>query len=70
MNFDIATASKAVAGGIVTALVAEAAKFGFQPKGATVSAVAVVVTAIVGYVIGHVVVYFAPKNKVVVPPKA
>lgn len=60
---DLSTVSKAIAGGVVTALVAEAAKFHFQPKATTVSAVSVVLTAVVGYLLGHLVVYFAPKNK-------
>jgi hypothetical protein len=60
---DLSSMSKAIAGGVVGLIVAEAARFGFQPDAVTVSALGVVMTAIVGYVAGHVVVYFAPKNK-------
>lgn len=59
----LATISKAVAGGIVAALVALAARYGFQPDAPTVTALGVVLTALVGYVAGHVVVFLAPKNK-------
>lgn len=60
---DLSQFSKAIAGGVITALVAEAARFGFHPRATTISAVSVIVTAIVSYVIGHVAVYFAPANK-------
>lgn len=62
-NLDLATISKAIAGGLVTALVAEFARYGFQPSGEVIGSLGVVVTALVAYAIGHVVVYFAPKNK-------
>lgn len=61
---NLSTISKAIAGGIVGLLVAEAARFGWQPDAPTVTAVSVIVTGLVGYVVGHLVVYFAPKNKV------
>jgi hypothetical protein len=61
---DLSPLYKAIAGGAVTAVVAELAHFGFQPNASTVTALGVIVTAVVGYVIGHVVVYFAPRNKV------
>lgn len=54
--------SKAIAGGIVAAVVAELARYGWHPDGQTVTALGVVVTAIVGYASGHVVTYFAPPN--------
>lgn len=60
---DLAAVSKAIGGGIAGVIIAEAAHFGFQPDAPTATALAVVVTAVVGYVIGHVVVYFSPKNK-------
>jgi hypothetical protein len=63
-NADLAQVSKAVAGGLVAILVSEAARYGFQPSGEVVTAVGVVVTALVSYVAGHLVVYFAPRNKV------
>jgi hypothetical protein len=58
----LSTMSKAIAGGIVTALVAELARFGFHPGDTTVSAFGVIITAVVAYVAGHLVVYFSPKN--------
>lgn len=59
----ISSISKAIAGGIVGLVVAEAARYGFQPDAPTVTALSVLVTGLVGYVVGHVAVYFAPKNK-------
>lgn len=56
------TISKAIAGGLTAAGVAEAARYGWHPDGQTVTALGVIVTAVVGYVIGHVVVFLAPKN--------
>lgn len=60
---DLSTISKAIAGGLVGLLVALGARYGFQPSAPTVTALGVVVTAVVGYVVGHLVVFFAPKNK-------
>lgn len=62
---NLSTISKAIAGGLISALVAVAAHYGWQPNGETVTAVGVLVTAVVGYVVGHVAVYLAPKNAVV-----
>lgn len=59
----LSSVSKAIAGGIVAAIVALLARYGFQPDPATVTALGVIVTAAVGYVLGHLAVYFAPKNK-------
>ena len=59
---DLASISKAIAGGLVGLVIAEGAHFGFQPDAPTKSALAVVVTALVGYLLGHLVVFFAPKN--------
>lgn len=61
---DLAPVYKAVAAGVVTAVVAELARYGFRPGPDVVTALGVVTTAIVGYVAGHVVVYFSPANKV------
>ncbi len=58
-NFD-----KAIAGGVTSALVGELARFGFHPQATTISAVGVILTAVVGYAIGHLAVYFK-NNKVV-----
>lgn len=60
---DLSTVSKAIAGGIVAAFVALGARYGFQPSGETITAAGVVVTALVSYVVGHVVVYLSPANK-------
>lgn len=60
---DVSTISKAIAGGLVGLVVSLAARYGFQPDAPTVTALGVVVTALVGYVVGHVTVYLAPKNK-------
>jgi hypothetical protein len=62
-EMDLSTISKAIAGGVVSALVALGARYGFHASGETVTALGIVVTALVGYGLGHVVVYFAPRNK-------
>lgn len=59
---DLSTISKAIAAGITGAIIALAARYGFQPDAPTASALGVIVTALVGYIAGHVVTYFAPKN--------
>lgn len=61
--FDLSPISKAIAGGLVAAIVGIAARYGFHPQAETVTAVGVIVTAVVSYVVGHVVVFLAPKNK-------
>lgn len=58
-NFD-----KAIAGGIVSAVVALLARYGVGASAQTVTALGVVVTAVVSYGVGHVAVYFS-KNKAV-----
>jgi len=55
--------SKAIAGGLIAVLVAEAARYGFYPSNEVVTASGVVVTAIVSYVAGHIAVYLAPANR-------
>lgn len=62
--FDLQSISKAIAGGLVAAIVALAARYGFHANGETITALGVVVTAVVGYAIGHIVVFFSPPNKV------
>lgn len=57
------TINKAIAGGIVGLVVALAARFGWQPDAPTITALSVVVTSVVGYAVGHLTVYFFPKNK-------
>lgn len=61
--FDLSTISKAIAGGLVALVVGEAARYGFHPQAETVTAAGVVITAVVSYVVGHLVVFLAPKNK-------
>ena len=61
---DFSNINKAVAGGIVGLIVAEAARYGWQIDPVKASALGVLVTAAVGYVVGHVLVFVAPKNKV------
>lgn len=61
--FDLSPINKAIAGGLVAALVAVAARYGFHPQATTVTAVGVIVTALVSYIAGHLVVFLAPKNK-------
>lgn len=61
---NIASVSKAVAGGIVTSVTAFFARYGFHPTLAQLSVAAVILTVMIGYIIGHVIVYAAPKNKV------
>lgn len=60
---DLASISKAIAGGLATLVVAEAARFGFQPSQSSKDALGVLLTGLVGYLVGHIVVYLAPKNK-------
>lgn len=60
---DLSTISKAVAGGITAAIIGLLARYGFQAHAETITAVGVIVTGLVSYVIGHVAVYFAPANK-------
>lgn len=63
---NLSAVNKAIAGGIVGLIVALVARFGWQPDAPTLSAISVIVTAVVGYVVGHVAVYLAPSNKPVV----
>lgn len=60
---DLSTISKAIAGGLVGVLVAEAARYGFQASPVIVDAVSVLITGLVGYVVGHAIVWVAPANK-------
>ena len=61
---DISSINKAVAGGIVGLIVAEAARYGWQIDPVKASALGVLLTAVVGYVCGHLLVFIAPKNTV------
>lgn len=59
---DLSPINKAIAGGIVGVILTEAARYGFQPDAPTATALGVLVSAVVGYAVGHLAVYFAPKN--------
>lgn len=60
---NLSSVSKAIAGGLVAALVGLAARYGWQPSKEVINASGVIITVAVSYVVGHVAVYFAPKNK-------
>jgi hypothetical protein len=51
---DLSPISKAIAGGLVTALVAELARYGFHVAPVYVDAVGVLVTGVIAYVVGHI----------------
>ncbi len=59
----LATVSKAIAGAAVSAVVALAARFGFNADQPTVDALNVLVTAVLAALIGFVAVYLSPKNR-------
>lgn len=55
--------NKAVAAGITTAIVALVARYGWQLNPVTISAVGVIVTAVIGYAVGHILVFIAHLTK-------
>lgn len=57
------TTSKAIAAGIVTALALVIGRYGLKLDAPTTDALGVLLTAVVGYLVGHVGVFFAPANK-------
>lgn len=61
---EISKVSKAIAGALITMLVAYLAKHGFTLDPVVSDALQVIVTAFVTAVVGYVAVYWAPKNKV------
>lgn len=61
--FEIQNISKAIAGGLVSLIVAEATKYWFTPSAEQVSALSVIVVGLVSYAVGHLFVYLAPRNK-------
>lgn len=61
---ELSAISKAIAGGVVGLVVALVARFGWQPDAPTLSALSVIITGLVGYVVGHIAVYFSPANKI------
>jgi hypothetical protein len=62
-QLNLASMSKAIAGGLVSAIVLELGRYGFHPGPEVITAAGVVGTAVVGYVIGHLVVFLAPANR-------
>lgn len=65
---NLGSISKAIAGGLVGAGVAEAARYGFQVDAPTATALSVILTGVIGYVVGHLLVFLAPKNTPKVTP--
>lgn len=59
---NLSNQQKAIAGGVVTAIVALFAHFGWQPDGQAMNFLNIVVTIVTGYIVGHLGVYFAPRN--------
>jgi hypothetical protein len=59
---DLSSVSKAIAGGLIGLVIAEAARYGFRVSPVYTDAVGVIVTGLVGYVVAHLAVYFAPAN--------
>jgi hypothetical protein len=57
------TISKAIAGGLGGVLIGELARYGFRPGPAYINAIGVILTGLVSYVAGHVVVYLAKRNQ-------
>lgn len=54
---------KAIIGGITATLLAEAARYGFQPTPQDVTTLGVILTALVPYVITHAAIYFKNNKK-------
>ena len=54
----ITSFDKAIVAGLVSALTAEAARYGFHTGPETVTALGVILTAVVPYVVAHLAVYF------------
>lgn len=57
------TVSKALAGAAVAAIVALAARYGFEADETVQNALEVIATALVAAITGFIGVYLAPKNK-------
>lgn len=55
---------KAIIAGLTSAILAEAARYGFQPSGEAITVLGVVLTAVVPYVVTHAAVYFKVNKKV------
>jgi hypothetical protein len=63
---DLSPISKAIAGGLVTLVVSFVAHYGWTLSPVVHDAVASISLAAVSYLVGHIVVYLAPKNKATV----
>lgn len=59
------TVSKAIAGALVSAVIALAARYGFSADQVTQDALNVLATALLAGLVGFAGVYLAPKNKTV-----
>lgn len=65
--FNPATSAKAFAGGLTALIVSEVARFGFHPGAQSISAINVIVTGLVSYLIAHLAVWWTSnKPKTVV----
>jgi hypothetical protein len=60
---DLSNISKAIGGGVAGLLIAELARYGFHPAPVYTDALGLLVTGLVGYLAGHVIVYLSPANK-------
>lgn len=61
-NF-LQTQSKAIAAGLVSALIALLARYGFKIDAQTTTALGVISTVVVSYLVTHILVYLSPANK-------
>lgn len=56
--------SKAIAGGLVTLVVSFVSRYGWTLSPVVHDALSSISLAVVSYLVGHIVVYFAPKNSI------
>ncbi len=56
--FNLTTFDKAITAGIISALTALVARYGWQPSGEAVNATSVLITLLVSYTVGHLAVYW------------
>ncbi|QNK82610.1 hypothetical protein [Nakamurella sp. PAMC28650] len=61
-SFSMSSISKAIAAGLIGLVIAEASRYGFHVAPVYTDAGGVIVTGLVGYVVAHLAVYFAPAN--------
>ena len=57
------TVSKAIGGALTAAVVALAARYGFEADESVQNALEVIVTAVLAAIVGFIGVYIAPKNQ-------